>query len=193
MRTIKVTLIAAAFSLLGVQGASAQNIYVGVQGGLNLTFESEIDGFDALTYDPGFVVSGVVGYKIIPNVRLEGELAYRLNDLDEIVGFPIPGDMSSLAVMGNVFYDFTTGSPLTPYIGGGLGVANVEIDFDVPGGKDDDTVFAYQVALGAAYELSPAAALTLDLRYFGTENADLFGAEFTYDNMSFMAGLRYSF
>lgn len=195
MRTLKLTLVAAVVSLLGIQGASAQGLYLGVHGGVNLTHEGEVGGVVDLSYDPGPVAGATLGYRISPNLRAEGEATYRENDFDELDTpfgtFSVTGDISSWAFMGNVFYDFWTGSNWTPYVGAGLGVAIVE--WDEPGFEDDDTVFAFQLGAGVAFDFTPNLALTLDYRFFGTEEPEFAGVDVEYLNSSFMAGLRVSF
>ena len=70
-------------------------------------------------------------------------------------------------------FDIKTNSEITPYIGGGLGVANVAIDnlsLSMNGvtilGSEDDTVFAYQVGLGIGYEINDEMTADFGYRYF---------------------------
>jgi len=190
MRALKLLLIAAAVSLFGVQGASAQ-LYLGGHLGLNITHDTDLAGLN-FTFDPGLAIGGVVGYRVTPNVRIDGEVTYRVNDLDEIGGSPAGDEIRSLAFLVNVYYDFTTGSPWVPYVGGGLGVANHELD-PASGPTEEEDLFAFQLGAGVAYELNPAMALTLDYRFFGTEEPEFAGFEYDYLNSTIQIGLRYSF
>jgi opacity protein-like surface antigen len=134
-------------------------------------------------FDLGFNVAATAGFDFGP-ARLEGEIAYRQNDIDKIefAGFLVPppatfgGDVSSLSFMANGFWDIPTGSPATPYLGGGIGVANVSAnDFKINGDllvDDDDTVFAYQLGAGIAFELNPNMALDLGYRFFATADPE---------------------
>lgn len=192
MRVHRLTLTvltAMAAMLLGAHAASAANAYIGFQGGLNFAHEGEFAGLD-LTYDLGYAVGLTAGYKWDFNLRTEVEIVYRENDIDEFDGDPTIGDVNSLAFMVNGFYDIDTGTPWTPYVGGGLGLANVEID---SGGSDDDTVFAFQIGAGVGYDVTPALTVTVDYRFFGTEDADIVGLDLEYLNSTIMAGLRYNF
>lgn len=184
MRTLMRSLITAAVLLLGAQGASAQGFYVGLQGGANITHDTDIAGID-LEFDGGGVFGVMGGYRINQNFRVDVEITYRENDLSDFVG-----DVNSLAFMINGYYDFRTGTNWVPYIGGGVGYANVELDSGV---AEDDDVFAYQAGLGIAYEMSPNFAVSLDYRFFGTEEPEFLGAKYDYLNSSIMAGLRYTF
>ena len=102
----------------------------------------------------------------------------------------VKGDFSMIAFMGNVDYDFDTGSRWVPYIGGGLGVATISIDTENAQGRslsdDSDTVFAYQVGAGIGYEFpleeGRSITVSLDWRYFATQDptfkGDITGGEF---------------
>ncbi|MAW79129.1 MAG: hypothetical protein CMI63_02745 [Parvularcula sp.] len=112
------------------------------------------------------------------------------------------GDVSNIFVMANVFYDFDTGGPLKPYIGAGIGVGFVDVDYSpsaVAIIQDDATAFAYQGAAGLAYEVSSSIDLTLAYRYRATTDvsveASLFPADFDIENSASVveAGLRFNF
>ena len=102
----------------------------------------------------------------------------------------IKGDFSMVAFMGNMDYDFDTGSRWVPYVGGGLGLAIISIDTENAQGRslsdDSDTVFAYQVGAGLGYEFpleeGRSVTVSLDWRYFGTQDptfkGDVSGGEF---------------
>ena len=191
MRTLKLSVIAAAVLLLGMQGASAQGFYVGAHGGVNWTLDGEFGGFSDLTYETGFAAGATIGYKWSMNLRTELEATYRENDFDEFVGTPVTGDVSSWAFMANVFYDFDMGSPVVPYLGGGIGAAVVTFDSAV---KEDDTVVAFQLGAGIGYEFTPNLVGSLDFRFFGTDDPEVTsGVDFEYYNVALMAGLRVGF
>lgn len=112
------------------------------------------------------------------------------------------GDVSNIFVMANVFYDFDTGGPLKPYIGAGIGVGFVDVDYSpsaVAIIQDDATAFAYQGVAGLAYEVSSSIDLTLAYRYRATTDvsveASLFPADFDIENSASVveAGLRFNF
>lgn len=216
--------LAAALMLVSA-GASAQTPgpqwYGGVSGGAN--FANDIEFFSGALganidteFDTGFAVSGVIGADFgdvwqYGGVRVEAEIAYRANDVDvhKTGGASLAGsdgDVTSLSGMVNVMHDFLPGSDFRPYVGVGLGVAQVSYnDFGVtaiPDVLDDeDTVFAYQAIVGASYALSPTLALTGDYRYFATDDPEVTlsagaGGNTTdaeYDSHTLMVGLRYSF
>ncbi|HXV19728.1 MAG TPA: outer membrane beta-barrel protein [Desulfuromonadales bacterium] len=181
----------------------------------NVDFDDPALFDDEIEFDNGYNVGGAFGYDY-GLARLEIELAHRENDVDKIqvdlLDFKGDGDFSATSLMLNGYWDFETGSPVVPYIGGGLGFANVSANnvkfFDELGAvryvDDDDNVFAYQLAAGIAFDLNPALTLDLGYRFFGTSDPDLkadpllvdppfnrFETEFDSHNVSL--GLRMNF
>ncbi len=115
--------------------------------------------------------------------RYEVELVVGEDEVNShtLNGEPLAGatggiNMASLLLNG--YYDFSTGSAFTPYVGAGLGVAMVEAEgFGVAAIPDvlddDDTVIAYQIMAGIGYDLSDRTNLFAEYRYFGTESAEV--------------------
>ena len=180
---VRQLLLAAALVIIA-QGAWAQTKPWYVAAGLGASFVDDVDatqaGFTLTTdLDTGIFSTGAFG-RSFGNFRAEGELLYNSNDVSTVSALGVSlggsGDVSTLGFMVNGYYDFDTNSKWTPYIGGGIGGANVSINslsvVGVPLADDDDTVFAYQAKVGVAYEFSPAWEGTLGYRFFGTEDAD---------------------
>ena len=188
-----------------------------VSGFAGAVFLSDADVTDpadpgTLTSDTGAGFGAAVGFSVLGYARVEGEIAYRTNDLDSFDepgdSTPLDGDMSAISVMVNGFYDFDLGLPVVPYVGAGLGLAIISVDasVSVPGFSlqfvdDNDTVFAYQGILGVAYEFGDGFAATVDYRYFATmdpevtETAAAGGstAEIEYASHNLTVGIRYQF
>jgi opacity protein-like surface antigen len=181
----------------------------------DIDFDDPTEPDAEVEFDNGFNVGGAFGYDY-GLARLEIELAHRENDVDTINNvngaFKGDGDFSATSLMLNGYWDFETGSPVVPYLGGGIGFANVSANnvkvFDVNGVNsfvdDDDNVFAYQLAAGIAFDINPALTLDLGYRFFGTSDPDLkadpllvdppfnrFETEFDSHNVSL--GLRMNF
>lgn len=188
-------LIGAAMLACTAGAAQAQNWYVGGYGGLNFTHDGDANVNERVTYDIGVGFGGILGYAMGNGLRLEGEIAYRWNDIDTIDGVPSGAELSSWAFMGNALYDINTQTSLTPHIGGGLGIARATVE---TGGLEfRDTVLAAQFIAGADYNVAPDLTLTVDYRLFFTEDlalgagGGLGGAE--YVNSTISVGLRKSF
>jgi len=214
---IRGILLGSAIALMLPTAALAANegFYIGGAGGVNWTRDAKLKddtlGFQQkLEYDRGWVGALSAGYATAIGVRTELEVNYRWGN--DVKGDNDPtgnwgGKVRSLGFMGNLLYDFNTGTAFTPYIGVGAGIARVkqELNF-VPAGtatsiryaSDQDWVFAYQGIAGVAYNVTSNLALTADYRYFATAKPKFdtaFGttAESQYRNHSVMVGLRYSF
>jgi len=181
----------------------AEGIYIGAGGGLNYHEEADIGGVrfngDA-DFDLGFALMGVIGYSF-GGPRIEGELSYRSNSTDKATVInPVTnnvarrpdGDLDTIALMANLYYDFDIGSFVTPYIGAGIGGAYAEYD-DI----GEEVVFAYQGIVGASFYLDENIDAFVDYRYFATteiQGSDLGrAANIDNKNHTLMVGLRYSF
>ncbi|MEN8123433.1 MAG: OmpW family outer membrane protein [Bacteroidota bacterium] len=150
--------------------------------------------------DTGIAFGAAVGYAYGNNIRMEAELAYQKNDIDQVnvpgVGSSVTagGDTSSYALLLNGYYDFTNNSAFTPFISAGIGYAKVEVnDFIVNGipiGSEEDKVFAYQVGAGVGYAISETLILDLKYRYFATADPKFDTAEAEYASHNFYVGIR---
>jgi opacity protein-like surface antigen len=187
------------FAGIGVSKACAE-IYL--SGNMGFTSASDADikaGSEKgeMSFDDGFAMTGALGQTLGSAARVEAELGYRVNDIDSVsidgLGTVADGgDMTTMSLMGNAFYDFATESSFTPFIGAGVGVASIETDID-SGDSDDDTVFAYQVAAGASMAVNKNLNIDLQYRYFATDDPDFDGLEAEYNTHNLMFGLRYTF
>lgn len=143
---------------------------------------NDVQHFD-LEFDPGIYVGGTGGYDF-GVVRLEGELSYRdaeIKTISDAVGNRYRvGDrnLGTLAVMFNCFLDLENASPLTPYLGAGVGFATLTLYDDVLDNngdpiyyEDSATTGAFQVGAGLEIALNPRFSIDLGYRYFKTGEA----------------------
>lgn len=126
---------------------------------------------------PGFLVGAYSGYKFYNNLRLEGELAFRRNEIKRTNRLH-KGYDSTLSCMANLIYDFNLCSKWTPFLGMGLGYAYNDLKVGLPispsflGGqvtyfrRSHD--FAYQGIVGIAYRITSKIDLDLQYRYMHT-------------------------
>lgn len=155
-----------------------------------------------LSYDAGMKFGAAIGYRY-GNGRIEGELSYQRNDLDETsyfgFGFDSTGDVEGTAFLLNGYYDFSNTTAFTPYLSAGLGYAKVELnDYNISGSglpnfSGDDSVFAYQVGLGVGYAVTDKVTLDAKYRYFATEDIELGISELEIASNDFIVGVRYNF
>lgn len=112
------------------------------------------------------------------------------------------GDMTTLSLFFNAYYDFNRDSNFEPYIGLGLGFSDVDITFNPSGVgivNDGETVFAYQVKLGATLQFNDDWEGYADYAHRMTQDVevgvDLFPATLEVENQQglFSVGVRYRF
>jgi opacity protein-like surface antigen len=170
---------AVAFAMgLRVSDAWAQ-YYIGAQAGwTGLPYQTDtIDGVGSVPveFGAGYNVGVRGGYQLWP-WRFEEEYSYRRNDAAEFgagnSANGVSGNRHTLSIMTNVLYDLTTGWPITPHIGVGIGAMNVFDGLRVPGRgqlfDDSNWQFGYQAIAGLRYEINAVLALDLDYRYLAT-------------------------
>jgi opacity protein-like surface antigen len=151
----------------------------------------------AFENDPriGFVLSAAVGMhlnNVLPGLRVEGELGYRENDVNaswrsatvtSISSTPTSNSVGDLAtangsrqyqhnafsIMANAWYDFQVAG-LKPYVGGGIGWANVEVDgvyqSKAVGPAFSESGFAWQLGAGLHLPIDEQMSLGIGYRYF---------------------------
>lgn len=185
--------------------AESQGLYIGGRLGAcflnDATLSEEGVAFTADTeYDTGMVIEGAVGYDF-GMFRVEGEIGYRKNDVDKFSAFGVSvaggGDVDTLSLMANGYFDIETKSGLTPFFGAGIGYAKVSAnDFSVGGitiGSEDDSVFAYQFGLGLGYSVTKNWIIDIAYKYFATDDPDFEGTKAEYDSHNITIGFRYAF
>lgn len=207
----KILTIACCATLLSISSIadSAEGPYV--SGNLGLAIDHDTDVTDStlpgITIDiesgSGLALGAAVGYAYEYNARLEAEIAYQKNDMDKARVFgsaaDLTGDASSLALLLNGYYDFKNASALTPFVGAGIGIANVEVnDFHVSGSglrsaSDNDTVFAYQVGAGLGYAVNETVTIDAKYRYFKPSNPDFDTTTIEYSSHNIYADIRVGF
>ncbi len=137
-------------------------------------------------FDPGINVGGTAGYDF-GFLRLEGEVSYKQGEISSVSEqafgtryVNVDGHLGAFAMMINGFFDLHNESPITPYLGGGMGFASLNLSktrgVDANTGalnyhifqSDDDSVFAYQAGAGMEVALNQRFSFDLGYRYFCT-------------------------
>lgn len=203
----------AAISLMVAGNAEAQQRfpawYVGVSGNVNWVSDADFTGagVQEAEYDTGTGIGIQLGYmpqttnSFLANTRWELDFTYRNADIDSVRvagrSLNIGDKVESLSYMANVFYDFENGTKWVPYIGAGIGGA--EVQWSLNNANDSDTVFAYQGMLGISYrmELLPNTEWNVGYRYFATLDPEFdFGGarvEGEYETHNLEGGFRFRF
>lgn len=204
MKTLVTTLALAALAT----GAQAQS-YVSVKAGGTQVQDTDFDtgaGNVTTKTDTGFTGNVAIGTYLSDSTRVEFEAGYSKSDLKSATvsggSASADGNVTTLTGMINGYYDFAPSSILRPYVGLGLGAANVKYNNTHVGGvaftDDDDTVAAGQAMAGLKWQFSPHTAATVEYRYFRTADVSLDGAaggstDVNHSSHNLTAGLQYKF
>jgi opacity protein-like surface antigen len=179
--------------------AFAQGPYAGVSGAVSFTGDSDVKvaaGAGNLSYDTGYGV-GVSGGYDFGATRLEVEIGYKEADLDSLsaanLNFNITDTTLKLTTyMLNGYLDYKSDTPITMFIGAGLGMINGE--FDSGNDSIDDTVFGYQASIGGSVAANKNIKIDLFYRFIGTatdfEQDDV---KIDYSSSNIYLGVRYLF
>lgn len=193
----KIFLAGLALALLagGVASSVAAAPYVSGSFGLVSASDSSLSGETGtagdLSMDSGFGFLAAVGNNF-DGLRGEAEIAYRTNDLNKTSSAPATGEITSLSVLGNLLVDFAISENVRPFLGAGMGLAQIDSG-SADLNKANDTVFAYQLIAGIGFPLTHITTIDLQYRYFATANPDFDGIEAEYETQNFFAGLRFDF
>ncbi len=169
--------------------AFAQGYWGGFIGAASLE-DVDVPGVE-LDYDTGFVIGGVLGARMSDNMRIEGELSWLNADADCSGKCPAASfDTDVLSLLGNVWFDFGNGGGFSPYVGGGIGIAQVTVEGG--GVEADESGFAYQVGVGARF--GATGAWDIGYRYRGVEvDSDDFGGDIESNAHMIQLGWRGNF
>ncbi len=214
-----------AATLPGAASAANNGPYLGFGGTLSLM--SPQDALDAGTtvvnnkFHNGFGTDLNLGYAFASGLRPEVEFGYRFNKIksatsDDLIGDTASGHYQAYTEMLNAWYDFKSSNPdsalsfVHPYIGGGVGVAQVGVRENVGtfGDAVDDkkSLFAYQAGAGIGFDFTRQFTLAFDARWLRTPRGnfsvsndviDTLGGAQTlstrYESITLGMSIRYSF
>lgn len=112
------------------------------------------------------------------------------------------GDITNTALFANLYYDFATGGAFEPYVGAGIGFAQVDVDYSPSGVgiiNGDDTAFAWQLKGGVTWKIDPSWEAYGEYAYRQTDDVSfdnqLFPGSLDIENTQsiFSAGVRFRF
>ena len=223
MRKLAISLALASTALASPALARDDQWYVGVDGGAMIVEDFDLDigvneNAASIEADKGYDFGGVVGYDF-GGFRLESEVSYREADLDSISvaagGIPVnagtlplsngdfetAGDANALSFMVNGLLDFGNDDGLQGFVGGGVGVARVDVHntLAAPTWLDDsDTGFAWQALAGIRAPISDSWDVGLKYRFFNADKVNLVdrlgrAVDTRFRSHSLMGSLIYNF
>lgn len=179
---------------------SAGAFYATVLGGGalvdDLAYDSSKDISGETYLDNGYHAAAMLGYAFGNGWSVEGELGYIHADQNggtygpyEV---PVTGTGTVAYGLVNAWYGFDLGNGITPFIGGGVGVANLTLDsvytgdlFEASTFKDSATTYAAQIGGGVTLQLTDAVSLVGRYSYFKTGDVDFVDGQGTTLTSSF--------
>jgi opacity protein-like surface antigen len=136
-------------------------------------------------YDTGYSLSGALGYRFLGGWRAEAEFGYGRTSYDKIRGAGETsgvsgGDVNIYSFTGNAYYDFPTGTLVTPYLGGGVGLVRTTYDNgtanfgfgNVSTRRSDRTSFTALAEAGASVAITPGMDLVPSYRFQWINDGD---------------------
>jgi OOP family OmpA-OmpF porin len=158
---------------LGVGASFLEGLSVEGPAGNRVTFNENV----------GILGTGGPGYAFGNGFRAEIELGYRHNDAKNITlpgggttpaALNLKANASAHSYMVNGLYGFNIGSAWIPYVGFGVGAANVRVN-----NVGSATPFAWQAMAGIEYPLSERVYLGAGYKFLATEDLHLHSASVT--------------
>lgn len=196
--------LAALVSTAAVAGEPVTYFTLGA--GATLAGDADVTGTNIVDteadYDWGPAGRFAIGLDYDNPLRSEIELAQRWNDIDSIGSRRGTGDIHATSLMTNIYYDFQTGSSVTPFIGAGVGGIYIQADGQSPVGAsridDEDLTFSAQAIAGLMYRYDENWSVGVDYRYLIAPIVDMTtnggnDVDTEYDSHAVMVSLRYDF
>ena len=173
--------------------------YVKTDLGGNITQNADLREFfgpvapgSKVKFDPGFRAGLGAGYNFTEWFAAEAEVGFMENRIDSITGADRVHDswFANVPFLVNGKLQYPNSSPLTPYIGAGVGfseallsVGRIELNGTSLHGDISDTVFAWQAFGGLRYKINERMGLSVEYRYFAADGAS-WRADFTFGTPS---------
>lgn len=199
--------------------SKAVSVYLEYIGGVSFVDNQDVEGADAsgaglsgsADLSVGYVVGASVGVRFLEYFRGEIQITYNKTDVDNlsVQGEPstAKGGLSMLAIMANGYVDWALDFGITPYLGAGIGWGKADFSARNRSGPnqteidDTDSVFVWNVMVGATVPIGQNLEFSLGYRYLASEDLRLAGRVGTeprrfdseFDAHQVLAGFRINF
>ena len=210
---MKKTFLAATTAIMALSAVSNANAeerfprwYVGLAGGLTYQEDSDFTTSAGATgtfnNDEGYAITGSLGYRPVGGFLDKSRMEIALSQSES--GISGGGDITVEGVAANYLVDIPMqGSSLVPYLGGGLGYAEFEVEpTNAAGANGTDEEFFYQLMAGVGYVPDNISNVMFEFGYryfapFSDPKVDNPGAgtttEFEYDSHNLELGVQFMF
>jgi opacity protein-like surface antigen len=171
---------------------------------IETTFEKDGESVDQkhsveledAAFELGWSVDGALGYQF-GGIRAEAEFSYLSVNQNKIGETELKAEdydalpqLTAMSFMANGWYELDTGTPFSPFIGIGLGAANLSWSGGTLKGAPDEFEptestgwgFAYQAGAGLGVEVADGFSIRLGYRLFGTLETTLTSETESADN-----------
>lgn len=176
----------------GAQGLGTSQAYFKLFGGatipqddsFDLNFPSNETVASGLSYSTGYVFGVAGGYLVTPALGIELEYTYRSSDADIESSLGTSGQLQSNAYMANAIYTFDpvdAAGAWKPYVGAGLGTAELKYEPDGGPRLGSDFGFAYQVMGGIGYQVNESWTVSGEVRYFALSKESVSSSTANFD------------
>lgn len=170
------------------QDAHRAGFYLGINGGLTFPTNSKGHIFDghaqtSLRFDRGLTAGFMAGYDFGRFFRAEFEFNYKKADMDtfsvtyspKTYNYQQSGEVRLFSYMANAYLQYPLTNHVVPYIGVGVGLADVKMDKPCAlhkcHGTTGDRMLAYQGIVGVGVNITENITISADYRYFTTRAA----------------------
>lgn len=167
----------------------------GLRSGLELAFtQSDVDRHSGVTLG-GANIDGVDAAVLTGSATQLGATVGQIVDDGQ-------GEITNTALFANLYYDFNLGGAFEPYVGAGIGFAQVDVDYSPSGVgiiNGDDTTFAWQLKGGITWKIDPTWEAYGEYAYRQTDDISLdnqlFPGTLDIENTQsvFSVGVRFKF
>lgn len=112
---------------------------------------------------------------------------------NEMILSSMEASISTFLVNG--YIDFYNGTAFSLFFTAGFGVARIDGEMTINDVTvdDDDTVFAYQLGVGAGFAVTETITLDCKFRYLGTQDFNIEGGDIEMASYNITAGIRVAF
>ncbi len=159
--------------------------------------------------ETGYAISFAFGRRHSNRLRSEIEVAVRGNDVNQTIsgaglGFSEQedGSVNATSLMKNFIIEFDNQTLFTPYVGVGLGLSYIDVEFGEAIGvageatfQDEATAFSYQGIGGVATKLNSFSNFIVEYRFLGTSDVELGGGNGTaaYNTSTLFMGAMFEY
>ncbi len=163
--------------------------------------------------DTGYALSFAFGRRHNRQLRSEIEVAVRGNDVNQLLPSSLPsmgsdfseesdGSVNVTSLMKNFIIDFDNRSLFTPYVGVGIGLSYIDVEYGEATGvggaatfEEGASAFSYQAIGGVATKLNSFADFVIEYRFLGTSEVEVngFGDDVSYNSSTLFMGATFEY